>query len=159
MTGGGTLPSGNRSASALLGAPVGVQALPLGRGEFVGEHHRQGVRVGHARFCGGATLGLYDESPGSKPPLKMANALRSSYQCASTGFRQMVPPLPTSASHLAAFRSRLVAPFADKACLLFGLGPLSSATVNRLLTSFGQGWSAPLLHVTFVVYRYLEYST
>jgi hypothetical protein len=111
-----------------------------------------GARVGHARVCGGATLVLQEGSPGSKPPRKIANALRSSYQCASIGFRQMVPPLPTSASHPAAFRSRLAAPFADIACLLFGLGTSNSATDYRLLTGFGQGWSAPLFHVTFVVY-------
>jgi len=37
--------------------------------------------------CGGATPWLQETSPGSKPSFKMANALSSSYQCASIEFR------------------------------------------------------------------------
>src|SRR5215217_1176905 len=62
----------------------------------------------------------------------MVNALSSSYQCPSIGFRQMVPPLPTSGSHPAAFRARLVDPFSEKACLLCGIGTSLCATVFHL---------------------------
>jgi len=86
--------------------------------------------------CGGATPWLQEESPGSKPPFKMANALSSSYQCASIGFRQMVPPLPTSDSHPAASSSRFTSPSTDKDGL-FGLETPISANVVHLLICFG----------------------
>src|SRR5215213_7461396 len=50
----------------------------------------------------------------------MVNALSSSYQCPSIGFRQMVPPLPTSGSHPAAFRARLVDPLVKKLAFYVG---------------------------------------
>src|SRR5215211_249593 len=76
----------------------------------------------------------------------MVNALSSSYQCPSIGFRQMVPPLPTSGSHSAAFRARLVDPFSEKACLLCRIGTLFSATVLHLRSHSARPSSTPMLH-------------
>ena len=74
--------------------------------------------------------------PRIQAPFKMANALSSSYQCASIGFRQIVPPLPTSDSHPAASSSRFTAPSTNKDGL-FGLGTAVSANVVHLLIRFG----------------------
>src|SRR5215203_1309347 len=76
----------------------------------------------------------------------MVNALSSSYQCPSIGFRQMVPPLPTSGSHSAAFRARLVDPFSEKACLLCGIGTSLCATVLHLRSHSASPSSTPVLH-------------
>ena len=67
-------------------------------------------------------------SPGSTPSLRIARALSSSYQHASVGFCQMVPPLPTSGFHPLAFSSRLAAPMSDKARFL--LAGFTSIAVN-----------------------------
>src|SRR5215217_1781029 len=79
----------------------------------------------------------------------MVNALSSSYQCPSIGFRQMVPPLPTSGSHPAAFRVRLVDPFSEnseKPCLLCGIGTSLCATVLHLRSHSARPSSTPVLH-------------
>src|SRR5215217_2573236 len=81
----------------------------------------------------------------------MVNALSSSYQCPSIGFRQMVPPLPTSGSHPAAFRARLVDPFSEKACLLCGIGTSLCATVLHLRSHSARPSSTPVLHYCWLV--------
>src|SRR5215208_5097064 len=58
----------------------------------------------------------------------------------------MVPPLPTSGSHPAAFRARLVDPFSEKACLLCGIGTSLCATVLHLRSHSASPSSTPVLH-------------
>ena len=95
-------------------------------------------------------LGLQEESPGSKPSFKMANALSSSYRCASIGFRQMVPPLPTFGSHPSDFSSCFTASSTDEACL-FVVGAPIAANVFHLLIRSERDSSAPPLCLTLAV--------
>jgi len=78
----------------------------------------------------------------------MATALSSSYQCTSLGLRQIVPPLPTSASHPAAFNLRLVAPLSEKSCFLTLGGLLAVTTLTTFLGIWKDSLVSPVTYNT-----------